>query len=338
MVKAALKSALQSVVASLAPRRWRLGGEPRLLVLMYHRVLPRQHPDRASEQPGMFVSPETLAMNLRVAAEHFQLVHLDDWVARARAGEPLPPRACAVSFDDGWLDNYQHAWPVLRAAGVPATIFIVSSLVGTRYAFWPNRLARMLGDPRSSAATQALLARIGIGIGSAGPSGAQRDAFPHAAIDPLIEACKRAHADAQMNALLDEVAPPGADAAPRDLMDWNEIRTVSAGGQIRIGSHTRRHTRLLPDLSASAADDEIVGSIGEIEAQVGMRPVSFCYPNGDHSPAATALVARHYRCAVTTRRGWNRRASDPYLLARVGLHDEVAMTRAAFLARLAGVG
>ena len=68
--------------------------------------------------------------------------------------------ACAITFDDGWRDNYDHAFPVLRAAGVPSTIYLVSELVGTRYSFWPNTLARLLAgaEPRGSRAHAGMAA------------------------------------------------------------------------------------------------------------------------------------------------------------------------------------
>ena len=102
-------------------------------------------PLKRLEQPGMYVSPDTLAMHLRVLKRHFEIVDLGDWLRRQRDGSALPDRACCITFDDGWRDNFQHGFPVLRAARVPATIFLVADFIGTRYRFWPNRLATLLG-------------------------------------------------------------------------------------------------------------------------------------------------------------------------------------------------
>jgi len=334
-VKRLLKQVVQGAVAAVAPKFWGRG-DSSLLVLMYHRVLPEGHPDRNSEQPGMYVSPETLAMHLDLLKRHFTPIHLEEWCLKLAQGESLPPRACAVTFDDGWRDNYQYAWPVLEAAGVPATIFIVSNLVGTRYSFWPNKLARLLSVSRNAQASRELADALGMSQDSKLASGA---AMTPEQIDSAILDCKQRFSDADITALLDRIAEePSTGAKERDLMDWNEIRAMTAQGQVRIGSHTRRHVRLTPQLARNTADDEIVGSIAEIESQLGSRPVSFCYPNGDHSPEATALVGQNYRCAVTTRRGWNDRHSNRHLMARVGVHDEVSRTPAAFLSRLAGVG
>jgi peptidoglycan/xylan/chitin deacetylase (PgdA/CDA1 family) len=123
---------------------WRTGTR-RLLVLMYHRVLPAEHPDRNSEQPGMYVSPATLAMHLEIVKQYFTLIHLDEWLERVSAGRAVPSLACAITFDDGWRDNYEYAFPVLRHAGAPATIYLVTDMVGEGYSFWPNTLARYLG-------------------------------------------------------------------------------------------------------------------------------------------------------------------------------------------------
>jgi peptidoglycan/xylan/chitin deacetylase (PgdA/CDA1 family) len=337
-MKRLVKSRVQGAVAALAPKFWGRRGAS-LLVLMYHRVLPATHPERSSEQPGMYVSPETLRMHLEHLKRHFTLLHLEEWCQRARQGGALPPLACAVTFDDGWRDTFDFAWPVLRDAGVPATVFIVSNLVGTRYTFWPNRLARLLATSREQHINDGLLDSLqelrsleGLAIDHGG-------ALKPGEIDAAIMACKRARSDAEMSSLLERIAPGDcAVPAARDLMDWDEIREVSAHGQIRIGSHTRRHVRLGTGLATEIADDEIVGSRQEIAARLGAHPASFCYPNGDHSPASAALVGKHYRCAVTTQRGWNDRGSNLHLLARVGVHEEVSSSPAAFISRLAGVG
>jgi peptidoglycan/xylan/chitin deacetylase (PgdA/CDA1 family) len=335
IVKQLIKRTAQGMVASIAPKVW--GGAGSLLVLMYHRVLPPAHRERGTEQPGMYVSPETLKTHLDLLKKHFVLLHLDDWQARRVRGESLPARACAITFDDGWRDNYDHAWPVLRSAGVPATIFVVSKLVGTRYVFWPNRLARLLGQPRDAATSSRLLTTF-TELGLSGSRMKAGLALSPAEIDAAILVCKATRTDAEMAIALDQFSPNDAASTGRDLMDWNEIREMSASDQIRIGSHTRTHTRLIDGLTADVLKDEVEYSLGEIEANLGSRVRTFCYPNGDHSSAAVKSVSEHYQCAVTTRRGWNNRDSDPHLLARVGVHDEVSNTPTAFLSRLAGIG
>jgi peptidoglycan/xylan/chitin deacetylase (PgdA/CDA1 family) len=284
----------------------------------------------------MYVSPATLTMHIQVLKQHFTLIHLDDWVLSRQQGKTLPGNCCALTFDDGWLDNYQYAWPVLQQASAPATIFLVSDLVGTAYEFWPNRLARLLTSctPHRDSTRWPLSLRKMIEASPAGADGAPN-------VDAVIAMCKQKYADAEMLTLITEweqAFDVVAGARQRDLMDWSEIAQMQAGNLVRFGSHSRRHTRLLDRLSVADAEDEIAGSLSQIEKKLGKRPTLFCYPNGDHSAVAVDLVRDRYLAAVTTRRGWNSSASDTVLMNRVGVHEDVSSSRTAFVSRLAGVG
>jgi peptidoglycan/xylan/chitin deacetylase (PgdA/CDA1 family) len=331
-VKRQLKQLAQGLIAPFAPIVWRARSGPRLLVLMYHRVLPEGHPDRLHEQPGMFVSPQTLALHIGILKRNFEILHLEDWARDAANGRPVPRMACALTFDDGWRDNFDHAFPILQAEAVPATIYLLPDLVGTRYSFWPNRLARLLGDSRNNDAysgwpdwLRSQLRQVGaLSLPLSMPQ-----------IDAVIGECKSRYTDDEMLRLLDTVANAGGDGGgDRDLMNWDEIRQMAGGGKIRFGSHTRRHTRLDARAPAEVLQDEIGASRRLIEQQLQTSVSSFCYPNGDHCPAAVDLVRGSYATAVTTRRGWNSVSSDAHLLNRVGVHEDVSSTAAAFLSRL----
>lgn len=329
-MKRQLKQLAQTLLAPFAPLSWRSGGGPRLLVLMYHRVLPVGHPDRAREQPGMYVAPQTLAMHLTLLKRHFEIVHLDDWAQRVAQQQPVPRLACALTFDDGWRDNFDYAFPILEAQQAPATIYLLADLVGTQYSFWPNQLARLLSDSRNNAVRHSWPDWLREALGSA------ELPLSMARIDQVIERCKAQHTDLAMLELLRGLA--SADAAAhqdRDLMNWDEVRQMAASGLVRFGSHTRRHIRLDARATADVLQDEIRESRVRIERELRTPVTAFCYPNGDHCPAAVELVRGAYATAVTTRRGWNSTTSDRYLLNRVGVHEDISNTAAAFLSRLA---
>lgn len=311
-------------------RLGRLRG-PELLILTYHRVLPRSHPDWAVEQPGMRVTPETLRMHLGELRKHFAMVDLDDWVDARLTGATLPRLACSVTFDDGWRDNYDYAFPILQEQGVPASIFLVTDLVGTSYSFWPNRLARLLGTLADASELlswpRALCDRLR-------EAGIHRFPVTPEQIDTAIEACKTLP-DADLHALLDEAAgiAEGAEAR-RDLLDWDEIREMRAGGLVRFGSHTRRHTRLQAGLDPAVLNEEVKGSADAIEQRLGVRPSLFCYPNGDYDAVALELVAANYMAALSTQPGWNGPDSPLHCLRRVGLHEDVSSRPAGLFHRI----
>jgi peptidoglycan/xylan/chitin deacetylase (PgdA/CDA1 family) len=340
MIKRAAKTALRAAATVIGPHRWRRG--PCLLVLTYHRVLPQEHPARAAEQPGMLVSPELLAMHFDVLQRHFTPVHIDHWLRASRAGEPPPGRSVAITFDDGWRDNYDYAFPVLKGANMPATIFLVTDMVGGSYRFWPNRLARALNawtpacHDRLDDESRRRLATLQVPLNLTGT-----DITPDR-IDAAISSCKSTD-DASMHALLDRLEAALPEAAPheelggdRDLLNWNEVHTMADSGLVRFGSHTRRHTRLLHHLSNQVMADEIAGSRRSIEERLKQPVELFCYPNGDSSPEAYALVKAVYKGAVSTTRGWHRPRMDDYMIPRIGLHEAVSRTPMALLGRISG--
>ena len=327
-MKRLIKTLVQCSVAAVAPALWRFRDRS-LLVIMYHRVLPADHPDRATEQPGMYISPQTLAMPLRVLKRHFTLVHLDDWLSLAEKGGELPRNACAITFDDGWRDNYEYAFPILKSADAPATIYLVSDLIGTRYSFWPNTLARVLAST-DTVLRQSLPAWLREMLPGSS------EALSSDQIDAVISRCK-ARSDAEMLEALRSV-DCASEEETRDLMSWREIQEMQASGLVRFGSHTRRHSRVSKIEDANVLRDEVLGSADALAESLGSMPITFCYPNGDTSVPAVQLVRQGYRGAVTTARGWNRPSTDRHLLNRIGVHEDVSNTPAAFLSRLAGVG
>jgi peptidoglycan/xylan/chitin deacetylase (PgdA/CDA1 family) len=319
------KLPLEMLAARFGHHR-KAAAEPQLWIIMYHRVLPASDPRHAQEEPGMIVEPATLKMHLEVFREFFTLIPLREWVARREAGKPLPDKACAITFDDGWLDNHQYAFPLLEQAQVPATLFAVSDMIGTTEAFWPNRIQRLLQLPPEQRADIGWL----------------NDLLPQGQADGERSAqaiyALKSHSDPDLLVMLDEAEQAlGVEAPTRAaLMDWSQLREIAANPLFDVGSHTRHHIRLRGDLDRQRLEDEVVLSKQRLEQELDQPVELFCYPNGDYCDAAVTAVARHYRAAVTTRPGINRASSaHPQLLRRFGVHEDASHNRRKLLARVA---
>lgn len=332
-VKRLLKHVIESARAPFAPLAWRSRPAPRLVVLMYHRVLPPEHPDRVIEQPGMYVSPATFDLHLSLLRRYFSLVQLDDWVRQATAGEALPEQACAITFDDGWRDNFEHALPALRRHNAPATIFLVSGMTGTYQDFWPNRLARALVRLPPGGELSGMLGEM---LRPAMDRVRARGSWSLAELDAAILVAKQIDEARIVESLREVEGRCGGAGDLRAVLDASEIRAMADSGLVRFGSHTRTHFRFRGAVPAEVLDSEIAGSRADIAATVGkaFAPV-FCYPNGDITPEAVAAVRAHYTAAVTTQTGWHARTDDPFLIRRVGMHEDVSARSSGFLARLA---
>lgn len=337
-VKQSLKRAAQQACAAVGPHRWP-GGDSRLVVLTYHRILPKDDPRYDEEQPGMVVEPKTLRMHLRVAKQFFEPVALHDWLARSAAGKPVPSKAFAVTFDDGWRDNFDYGFAQLQAEGIPATVFLVSDLIETGNTFWPERLAKTLlwthaqGDAtvwRSGEFHWLTTLSVSYGFDVVRPS---RDE-----LDEIVTQAKQ-YGDEELHRRIDAMqAAVGMDqsAAAPDIVDWEQLATMRDSGLVSYGSHTRRHVRMIPSLDRATMEDEVVKSKALLEERLSSPVDLFCYPNGDITPEAEALVRQNYRGALTTSTGWHKLGEDPFRIKRIGVHQDISYDEPAFLSRLCG--
>jgi peptidoglycan/xylan/chitin deacetylase (PgdA/CDA1 family) len=270
------------------------------LILMYHRVLPPGELSADYVQPGMYVTPETFERHLRFVRRHFDVLPMRDLLQKWREGTWTDSaRYCVLTFDDGWLDNYLYAYPLLRQYSIPATIFVPTDLVGTTDSPWPDRLGRLLRK-RQRGTPEDWDAAIERAKG-----------LPDDERDDLIAA------------LADEV---GDDGPSRRLMSWEEAAEMSRHG-ICFGSHTRTHANLTR-LDADALARELRGSFEALHAQPIESVPVLAYPNGDYTAAVVeAAKAAGYCAAVSTRPGVeSRQPSDLFGLKRIGVHDDVTQS------------
>src|SRR5205814_5521897 len=114
---------------------WGAAGESRALVLGYHQVVEHER-EAGPSIPAMVISAAMLERQLDWVGRHFRFVSLDELGRALESGAPPGPPPAAVTFDDGYRDVYEHAFPLLQRKGIPAAIFVVTDLVGRR--FWQH--------------------------------------------------------------------------------------------------------------------------------------------------------------------------------------------------------
>ncbi len=342
-IKPLIKSLITSVlarVATLTLRQHRYD----LLIVTYHRVLPGNDPRLLKEQPGMYVHPDVFDMHLHVLKKHFDIIDLNTLFFDSSTPSPSKSKPrCAITFDDGWLDNYQHAFPLLLKHRVPATIFLVSELVGSSKDFWPGQIASLLNkvaqqepDAFNDSAFDWLKClntpNIKYAFGATSPT--QNE------IDQIISACKvysEVFIYQNLNAVKKYLKSRGLTLSEeRVLLNQNEIVEMHQSGLVSFGSHTANHIRLSDEIDSDMIASEIAGSQHSLRQLIGGDINLFCYPNGDYGDKALACVKQYYNAAVTTQKGWNTPTSDPYQLKRIHLHNDIAATQAQFLSRIRG--
>lgn len=277
--------------------RWRARRRSHLTVLYHHRVVPDPETLRGTI-PSMAISCESFEWLLDELARHYRFVGLDE----ADESRPRDKPPLAVTFDDGYRDFHDHAFPILARKGIPATVFVITDLVGTPVPPLHDRLYLALSAwwnrPRKDD-LHDLLQRAG--IDDPRGLGIRRGDGLRGVFRTLITGLSRQRLE-RLLALLDgevEVSPEHTGACR--LMTWEMLAELEQAG-IAVGSHTRSHV-LLTNETADRVRDEVQGSLRELRLRLGPGPRAFSYPDGRFDAASVrAVAAAGYRSAFTTCR------------------------------------
>jgi peptidoglycan/xylan/chitin deacetylase (PgdA/CDA1 family) len=283
-------------------------------ILTYHRVMPDAEPLAID-----CITVADFEIQVTRLSAHFRVVPLDQAWRESRAGG-LPPGTLCITFDDGYADNYLHAFPVLRKHGVPATIFLASSIIGTQDLLWHDRVLHAF---RSMPSGKFAWEPAGIdGMEIAGERGRPEAAFR------FLKWLKEFH-PRERDGRIDElwrkadIRPP---QGPPMMLDWEQVREMARDG-ISFGAHTATHP-ILSRLPAEQAEKEIEDSRRAIEEKLGTPCRIFAYPNGgpgDFNAETKAILSKlGFDCALTTRPGVNRSSQDPFELLRTRIWERNA--------------
>ena len=300
------------------------------VILMYHRII---EPESVAEhvEPGMYVLPETFSMHCSVLKHYFNVVPLSELLCPKDALSSKPQ--CAITFDDGWADFYQNAFPILKAARLPSTVYLPTSFIGTDMQFWTDTCAAILKK-----ICHEKLEMPYQGMSSIIKEILQIKGDYISCVDSVIKMLKP-YSTGEIKKILDELALYAGcvQTASRAFMTWNEVRTCVDSGLVTFGSHTANHLILTTE-SRQTVNDELRMSKEKLlnERVADSSDISFCYPNGGYSQEIAQMVKMAgYSNAVTTKNGWNNAISDRFSLRRIGIHQDMSNSRSLTMARLA---
>jgi peptidoglycan/xylan/chitin deacetylase (PgdA/CDA1 family) len=283
---------LRAVVDLHADRWLRVLAQGCGVILMFHRVRPRRAepfaPNRALE-----ITPEFLDFVLaELRREGFDIVPLEAVPSRLCARRFSRPFA-ALTFDDGYRDNAEHAWPVLKRHGAAWALFVTAEFADGRGRLWWVELEEAI----------ARLDRIVLHDGGTLRLPTRTAREKQAAFNAVSRRLRAAPEQRLMAATKDIAVQAGIDVGQvtrTHCLGWNEIRTLASEPDVTIGSHTLSHPILaMHDMSRAAR--EIADSRALIERRLGRSVGHFAYPFGDRF-AASRQRAHQSNCSTPFRR------------------------------------
>jgi peptidoglycan/xylan/chitin deacetylase (PgdA/CDA1 family) len=309
LIRAALDALSFSGASRLMPSVTDSAG----FVVTLHHVLPAR---ASSFDPNALLSITPSFLDQFIG--HFirrgwRFVSVDDLVAGG--GEP---KRIAITLDDGYRDNLEHAWPVFQKHHAPFTIFVCPGFTERKSELWWEALARMIGAADS--------------FETPGEEPAQMRAIrtPAEKLQMFSEwrawltsVIDEAHQRIAIRALAEKHDLDLAELARLLVMDWDETRRIAADPLCTIGAHTMTHAALAR-LSPETASREIEGSVERIAAEIGRRPTTIAFPYGYPAAAGPreAKLAERAGLAAsfTTQPGYIPASGSRHGLPRVSVN------------------
>lgn len=295
-------------------QRRAVGGR-RVLILSYHRVVADFAEEAKRSLYTLNIEQKTFRRHLEVLQESHDVVSLDEALSVLDGSRQAARDVAVVTFDDGYRDVYQHAFPVLRDLRIPAVVYVPSGFVGTR---------RRLGHDRLFAALRRMRERgigpMAVGVGNPGErwliDALEGEAPPEVALERLIARYPTPGLLRLADALDDRLGLTAYKAPEGELpVTWEMLREMEAHG-IVAGAHTAEHT-VLTNQRLDDARREIALCKATLEKGLKRAVRHFAYCNGYYSAGvAQALKAEGFVSAVTTEDMPNAPGVDPFALKR----------------------
>jgi peptidoglycan/xylan/chitin deacetylase (PgdA/CDA1 family) len=240
------------------------------------------------------------------------VVPLASALRQLATGQPLPPRAIALTFDDGYRDNLELGVPVLERLGLPATFFLVPGILSGTVRPWWEEVAWALARTRKTAVEWD---------GRVLPAGGRAGRRSLEWLTDRLKQQDQAGRGRAVAELLERLEPDGELDHRELFLGWDGARELVRRG-FSIGAHSMDHAILARETPTAQLRD-LVESRQRLQAELGVDVDLLAYPNGKGSDydAATVDAARRagYAHALTARAGWNSPATPIFEARRLVL-------------------
>jgi peptidoglycan/xylan/chitin deacetylase (PgdA/CDA1 family) len=265
---------------------------PQISIFIYHRVGPQIH-----EWLYPSINESIFEKQIQWLKSTHSIISLEELADLIRRKKHPESNVAVITFDDGYRDNYLHAFPILQKYQVPATVFLTTGCIDKRSLLWCDRLDFAILTTKNDSIEHEVLGSIPI----------QSSKEKCSAIFEIKQNIMKKIPEIQKLRLLEDLERDLGVEIPEHLGDelmlsWDDVREMREGG-VSFGAHTVTHP-ILSNTTLEEAKFEIGHSKFRIEKELGEKITSFAYPNGkidDINPEIINLLKQNdFTCAVTT--------------------------------------
>jgi peptidoglycan/xylan/chitin deacetylase (PgdA/CDA1 family) len=287
-----------------------------LTVINYHRIDDPYRKNFDSFKPNVSATPQDFNRQMDYLSKWFNVISMQDVLQWLDGQKELPSYAALITFDDGYLDNYTLAYPILRAHQFSALIFLTTEHIGTDNPFYWDMAAYCFHHTKRDQLT------FPDGKIEGWSNQEQLDQVAKKWIE-LMKTLPQAEKLVYVQRLPEALNVSVPEGFFKTLMmNWDQVREMQKGG-IDFGAHTMHHP-ILTRVSLNEVRAEVEGSKSRIEKELGEPVITFAYPNGQLSDLNNKIerivAASGIRAAFTLLNGPSLQGEvkrNPFAIRRI---------------------
>jgi peptidoglycan/xylan/chitin deacetylase (PgdA/CDA1 family) len=273
--------------------------ENRLRVLTYHRIGKPETESGLLDPTLLSASPEMFEQQMKLLAENYRILSIPDLLLAIETQTPLPPKSVMVTFDDGYRNFLDTAWPILRRYQVPAILFLATGFISSAdRLFWWDRLYQGIFTTRVTRLNHPSLGEYSL----------ENNNFRWKTFINLKK--KISCLDNNIAMTMVETILHDLDVVPQTkelLLNWDDARYLKAQ-DCYLASHTSNHP-ILSRIPNDIALKEIQSGQQDISKEIGVSWPVFAYPSGHSQDISDALLpilrGEGFTLAMTSVQGIN---------------------------------
>ena len=243
----------------------------RITVLAYHRVVDISRAGFDTYQPNVSASPDDFQAQMDYVKEHYDVIDIEHLTLWLQGERDLPARPLVITFDDGYRDNYEHAYPILCQRKLPALLFVTTNFIGGSHSFYWDRMSRGFHHTQE--------ASISIpGLGDIHWTNPKQRALALRQIIGKLKLLPNEEKEHLVDLALEALGMDTYRNAEPLAMDWDQVREMEDNG-FSIGGHTHTHP-ILTRISLDQGRDEIRTCLAIIKKEIKRPALAFAYTNG----------------------------------------------------------
>ncbi len=326
---------MNKVFANLLSRSYvdsvfRTLNKKKLLIIAYHGICP------GDNCPPLFthLPLDIFQRQLQFLKNNYDIISLKELQRCLEEKKAFPERAALLTFDDGFMNNYEYAFPLLKKYNFPAIIFLTVDYIGTKKLLWFDEVYLLIKQALASA--PYILEDI---------MGQKLTTYDVSDIYPLFSGkLKRLRYEECQNKISELKSRIDVDfdsvGSNFRLLGWEQVIEMKKSGLIDFGVHTANH-RILSELSVDEWEKEIVEPKEKLTRILDSEIRSFCYPNGIPGKDFTGdheayLRSSGYLCAFSTEESLNSLNDNPFCLRRIPAGNDMTSDRNFFRLNTSG--